>query len=267
MLVARSCRGVGRWACCVALGAIVVAPIVTGCDEPKKPDQKPTVEAPPPSATATVSADKPPTMPHVSLSTTSVSIGIDSMPLTTPMFDVSFGNMLKRYPVSQPDVVVFNIDRMVKVPLVTKIFYALTDAGAKRFEVHTKPRGTFPDQLVIDTENSVGADVRGCTYVSMVLNDLGAVFWRKQGGRAKRYTKGMAGPDFSAMHVVMHKEAATCDSSVFLFSGGDSLDWGHAFDTAGSVKAADPAYEHINKLVLLRREPVPGKPVKLGTTK
>jgi len=231
------------------------------CDEEKK-----SAEQPKPAQTAAPSAtvEEPRSMPEVTLHPKAVNIGIEELPLTAPSFDVVFQNLLKKFPVQQPDTVIFNVDRTIKTPVVTRIFYALVDAGAKQIEVRTKPRGTFPDKLIISSEKLVGDDIPGCTYVTMVLDNLGATFWRKQGGMAKRYTKGMAGPDFSAMHEVMHREAKSCNSRVLLFSASKNIDWGHAFDTAGSVKAADPPYENISIFVLLREEPVPGKPVKLS---
>lgn len=252
-------QGSFRWF--IPAAACLLA-LLAACDEEKKP--APAAPAAPPTTTQQPAAETPRTMPQVSVFLTGVSLGIDQMPFSTPSFDVSFRNMLKRYPVSEPDKVVVTIDRKVKTPVASKIFYMLIDAGAKRIEVHTKPRGTFPDTLVIGSERDISDDIPGCTYIGMVLSDLGAAFWKKQGGLAKRYTKGMAGPDFSAMHEVMHKEAKTCNSKVFLFSAAADIDWGHAFDTAGSVKAADPAYENISELVLLRNEPVPGKPVKIN---
>jgi biopolymer transport protein ExbD len=235
---------------------------VFACDE----ERKPVVEADRPAATASSTAPSEPEprrMPEVTLHSAGVNIGIDEMLLSTPSFDISFRSLLKKYPVDEPDTVIFNVDRKVKTPLATKIFYNLVDAGAKRIEIRTQPRGTFPDKLIIASEKDVGNDIPACTYVAMVLENFGATFWKKQGGTAKRYTKGMAGPDFSAMHEVMHREAKACNSKVFLFSAAPEIEWGHAFDTAGSVKAADPPYETISQFVLLRTDPVPGKPVVL----
>lgn len=233
----------------------------TACDEEKKPAD---VVKPAATPSATATAEAPRRMPEVSLHPKGVNVGIDELSLSAPSFNVSFNSLLKKYPVEQPDTVIFNVDRKVTTPVATKIFYALVDAGAKQIEVRTKPRGTFPDKLIISSEKDVDDSIPGCTYVGMVLENFGAAFWRKQGGTAKRYSKGMAGPDLSAMHEIMHKEAQSCNSKVFLFSAADEIEWGHAYDIAASVKAADPPYDSINKYVLLRDDPVPGKPVKIG---
>ncbi len=247
----------------IAVCAVTTLLLVAACDEEKKkPSKTEVAKAAAPSATATAQA--PRRMPEVTLHQKAINVGLDELPLSAPSFDVALKSLLKKYPVEMPDKVLFNVERKVKTPKVTKVFYALVEAGAKKIEVRTKPRGTFPGELIISSEKSVGDDILGCTYVGMVLDNLGATFWQKQGGTAKRYTKGMAGPDFSAMHEVMHKEARNCNSKIFLFSASDSIDWGHAYDIATSVKAADPAYEQIDQYVLLADDPVPGKPVKIA---
>jgi hypothetical protein len=238
----------------------VVGAFVAACDDEQQP-AKP--EADTPVATAsTAKPPAPPRMPEVTLHTKAVQMGMDELVLTAPSFDVSLINLLKKYPVAEPDIITFNIDRKVKTPLATKVFYALIDAGAKSIEVRTKPRGSFPDKLVITPQTKLGGDVPACTLVGTIMANLGATFWRVRGGTAKRYTKGMAGPDLSAMHEVMFKEGQTCNSTLFLFSAEDDVDWGHAFDIATSVKAHDPPYP-IDKFVLLREDPVPGKPIPI----
>ena len=239
-----------------------LAMALCGCDEEKKEAASP-ASAPASVAPAPVE-EAPKRMPEVSLYPTGVTVGFDEMRLSAPSFDQAFQSLLKKYPVDEPDKVILTIDRKVKTPLATKVFYALIDAGAKAIEVRTSPRGEFPDRLVVMSEKFVGDDIPGCTFVGMVTSNLGAAFWKKQGGLAKRYAKGMAGPDLSAMHVAMYKESKACTSKVFLFSSAPDVDWGHCFDIAGSVKAADPPYERIDRFVLLRTDPVPGKPVKLG---
>ena len=173
---------------------LVFALGVAACDEEKKAVDvvKPAASV---SAAPTTTVEAPKRMPEVTLHSSAVTVGIDEMALTTPSFDQAFSSMLKKFPVSEPDVLIFNVDRKVKTPVVTKVFYALVDAGAKSIEVRTKPRGSFPDRLVLLSEKVVGDDLPGCTYVGMVLDNLGATFWKKQGGTAKRYTKGMAGPE------------------------------------------------------------------------
>ena len=240
--------------------AVILALGLFACDEEKRETPTPASTA---SAAPTATVEAPKRMPEVTLHSAAVTVGLDELRLNMPSFDQAFQSVLKKYTVGEPDRVILTIDRKVKTPVATKVFYALVDAGAKSVEVRTSPRGTFPEKLLLLSEKSVGDEIPSCTYVGMVLSNLGAAFWRKQGGTAKKYTKGMAGPDFSAMHTVMHKESKLCNSQVFLFSAAADVDWGHCFDIAGSVASAEPPYEYISKFVLLRTDPVPGKPVKL----
>lgn len=245
----------------ILLVATVVGACVAACDDEQKPT-KPEADKPVVTASATTAAPAPKRMPEVTLHTKAVQMGMDELMLTAPSFDVTLSNLLKKHPVAEPDVVVFNVDRKVKTPLATKVFYALIDAGAKSIEVRTKPRGSFPDKLVITSQTAIGGDIPPCSFVGLIMENLGATFWRVRGGTAKRYTKGMAGPDLSAMHEVMFKEGPSCNSKLFFFSGDEEVDWGHTYDIATSVKAHDPPYE-IDKYVLLREEPVPGKPISI----
>jgi len=72
----------------------------------------------------------------------------------------------------------------------------------------------------------------------------------------------MAGPDLTAMHEVMFKDATSCNSQFFFFSADDTIEWGHAFDLGTSTTGHDPAYK-MSSFVLLREIPVAGKQVKL----
>lgn len=238
---------------------LLAATLCIGCDEEKKPSSPDAAPNPNPSPSATT-APKPRGMPEVILDGTAVHVGIDELRLSVPSFDSAFSDLLKKVPVAEPTAVVFNVERKTPMLTVNKIAYALFDAGAKSLEIRTKPRGTFPEKLVVVSQQSI-TKPPPCTIVAMVLDDLGATFWPVRGDRAKRYSKGMAGPDLSAMHQVLQKEAGNCSSTTFYFSAQDPVEWGHAFDLATSTVSHEPAYK-FDKYVLLKDIPVPGKVVK-----
>lgn len=202
-------------------------------------------------------------MPQVSIQTRSVSVGMDEIAFNVPSFDSALRDLLKKVPVSEPAVVIVNAERKVPTPRVTSVLYALVDAGAKSLEVRTPPRGGLPDKLVVHTEKDVGTEVLPCSFASMVLDDLGVTFWPVRGGLAKRYSKGMAGPDLSAMHQVLQKEESACRSRLFFISGGDAVEWGHTFDLGASHRSHQPPY-NADTIVLLRQVPVAGKKIQLG---
>ncbi len=236
------------------------------CDEPKKTAPVVTQTAAPSGAeTPTVSAPPaPPRMPEVTIDTSHVQIGFDELKLGVPSYQDLLKAMIAKVPVAQPERVVLNAARTNKLPDVTNLVYALFDSGARGIEVRTTPRGSFPGKIVITPEKAIGAKAQPCSYTGMVLKDLGVTFWHLKGGLAKRYSKGMAGPDFTMMHDSLSKEIDNCSSTVFFFSGEDTGEWGHVFDLATSVSSHEPKYR-TDTFVLLREIPVPGKPVKISS--
>lgn len=201
-------------------------------------------------------------MPEVTLDTRHVQAGLDDVQLGVPSFQTALQNMVAKYPVSKPDQVVLNIARTSKLPDATNLVYVLFDAGAKAIEVRTTPRGIFPGKLLLTSDKAVSGKAPPCTYAGMVLKDLAVTYWHIRGGLGKRYSKGMAGPDLTNMHESLQKEIDTCNSTVFLFSAEDVVEWGHAFDLATSLVAHEPHYK-ITNYVLLREIPTAGKAVKI----
>jgi len=246
----------------VLLAVSVCALLATACDDPKKPAGADKAEAAAPAQTASA-APAPANMPEVTFDKTHVQIGMDELQRGVPSYNDVLKNLIAKYPVSKPDRVVLNAARETEVEAVTTVAYALFDAGAKAIEVRTKPRGTFPGKLLMTPDKDYAKKAQPCTYAGMVLKDLGVTFWHVKGGLGKRYSKGMAGPDFTAMHTVFAKEVDSCSSTLFYFSADDGVEWGHAFDLATSMTSQEPKYK-LDTFILLRETPTAGKPVKLG---
>jgi hypothetical protein len=228
---------------------------------PAAPEAGPTK----PSATAPVSpaVPQPARLPEVTIDPSHVQIGMDELQLTVPSYPSQLKVMIGKYPVSKPEQVVVNAARTNKLPDVSTLVASLFDAGAKSIEVRTTPRGQFPGKLVLTADKAIGPKAPPCTYVGMVLKDLGLTFWHIKGGLAKRYSKGMAGPDLTMMHDSLAKEIDQCAATVFFFSAEEGVEWGHAFDLATSVVSHEPHYR-AEMYVLLREIPVPGHPVKVA---
>jgi hypothetical protein len=250
------------WTLLLSVGAAALLLSAAACDEPKKTDPPVKDAAAVSTASAKASAAPAPVrMPEVTLDQAHVQMGMDDVQLNLPSFSNMLKNMIAKYPVSQPDKVIMNVARQNKIEGVTPIVYALFDAGAKAIEIRTKARGTFAGQIVITPDTTYAKKAQPCTYAGMVLKDLAPTFWHIKGGTAKKYPKGMAGPDFTAMHEVWSKEVGSCSSTLFYFSADEGVEWGHAFDIATSVVAAK---YNIDTYVLLREIPTAGKPVKVG---
>lgn len=245
----------------MSIGAAASLLLAAACDEPKKTEPAGKDAAAPTTTASATAAPAPASMPEVTLDPSHVQMGMDDLLLNVPSFPNALKNMIAKYPVSKPDKVVMNVARQNKVQDATAIVYALFDAGAKTIEVRTKPRGTFQGQIVLTPDTAYAKKAQPCTYAGMVLKDLAPTFWHIKGGTAKKYPKGMAGPDFTAMHEVWSKEIGSCSSTIFYFSADEGVEWGHAFDIATSVVAAK---YNIDTYVLLREIPTAGKPVKIG---
>ncbi len=250
---------------CLAIGVLLHC---DGCDENKgKTAAKPnaaTTSSQRPKASAAPTTTTPPaptTMPEVTLDTAHVQLAMEDLSLTVPSFPAALKTLVDKYPVSRPDHVVLNIARNSKIADASLVVYTLFDAGAKKVEVHTNPRGTFPGKLVLTSDKAVGETVPPCTFAGTVRENFSVSFWPIKGATAKTYKKGMAGPDFTAMHEVFKKDVETCSSTVFYFSADSTVEWGHAFDLGTSLVAQNPPYK-ITNYVLLRESPVAGKPVK-----
>jgi len=250
------------WTRLLSVGAVASLLLAAACDDPKKPETGAKDAAAAPTASATASAAPAPvTMPEVTLDPSHIQMGMDDLLLNVPSFPNALKNMIAKYPVTKPDKVVMSVARRNKVQDATQIIYAFFDAGAKTIEVRTKPRGTFQGQIVLTPDTTYAKKAQPCTYAGMVLKDMAPTFWHIKGGMAKKYPKGMAGPDFTAMHEVWSKEIGSCSSTIFYFSADEGVEWGHAFDIATSVVEAK---YNIDTYVLLREIPTAGKPVKIG---
>ena len=97
----------------------------------------------------------------------------------------------------------------------------------------------------------------------MVLKDFSTASWTVRGGMAKKQRKGLAGPDLTRTGEQIEKDIAGCDATTALFSGEDAVGWEFTFNLAGTILLADKK-KKLSSLVLLREEPVAGRPVTLG---
>ena len=120
----------------------------------------------------------------------------------------------------------------------------------------------MPKEITVTPESRVSAPP-GCSVTATVLKDLSTALWPVKGAMAKRQRKGLAGPDLSHTGEELTKQIAACDSTMAFFSSDDEISWELAFNLAGTVVKADEK-KKIDTLVLLREEPVAGRPVTPG---
>ena len=127
------------------------------------------------------------------------------------------------------------------------------------------------DVIQADGGTRTASITGGCVALVDALTFEGAyaelffstALWPVKGAMAKRQRKGLAGPDLSHTGEELTKEIAACDSTMAFFSSDDEISWELAFNLAGTVVKADEK-KKIDTLVLLREEPVAGRPVTPG---
>ena len=145
---------------------------------------------------------------------------------------------------------------------VATVIAALGDAGAPQVTIKTEGRHDLPSTITV-TPDAHLASPPPCAVVAMVLKDLSTAVWPVRGGMAKKQRKGLAGPDLTRTGEQLEKDIAGCDASTGLFSGEDTVGWESTFNLAGTMLVADKK-KKLSTLVLLRDEPVAGRPVVLG---
>jgi biopolymer transport protein ExbD len=243
--------------------------LVLGCDDPPKGGPASatatSVRAPsPPGTTApttTTPAPKPTTMPNLTVDPEGPYIGGQRVNLADAAGAEKLVKIVKDLPINGKPVTLL-VDKKAKVSAVAAVVTTLGDAGAPRIIVKTDGRNDLPKQLELTPEARISAPA-ACSIVATILKDLSTAVWPYKGGTAKKQRKGLAGPDLSHTGEQLEKDLAACDSTTALFSGDDTVGWESAFNLAGMVLASDKK-KRVDTLVLLREEPVAGRPLSIG---
>jgi biopolymer transport protein ExbD len=158
--------------------------------------------------------------------------------------------------------VTLQVDKKAKVSAVAAVVAALGDAGAPKVTLKTDGRNDLPKTIDVTPESRVSSPA-ACSIVASVLKDLSTAVWPYKGGTAKKQRKGLAGPDLSHTGEQLEKDLGGCDATTAFFSGDDTVGWESAFNLAGTVLVSDKK-KRLDTMVLLREEPVAGRPVTLG---
>ena len=245
--------------CTIALAGL------PACDDPPK------TAAGTSSATATAGATtaappstappKPTSMPDLSVDPDGPYLGGQRVNLADATGPEKLTKIVKDLPINgQP--VTLQVDKKAKVSAVAAVVVALGDAGAPKITIKTDGRNDLPKTFDVVPESRLSSP-GGCSIVATVLKDLSTAVWPFKGGMARKQRKGLAGPDLSHTGEQLEKDLAACDSTTAFFSGDDSVGWESVFNLAGTVLVSDKK-KKLDTLVLLREEPVAGRPVTLG---
>jgi hypothetical protein len=161
-------------------------------------------------------------------------------------------------PLVEGEVVAVDASRDTKVPKVAAVLQALKNARAKGMLVRTAKRDSTMGQLQLSLDHPAVGD---CSAVGMVNRDGSIAAWPLGGGVAKRFARGLAGPDMTLGSEGVQKLAAGCDSSVWFLASDDSLPWALPFDLALATSGSDGGSIRAAHTVLVTTPAVPGRKV------
>ncbi len=162
-------------------------------------------------------------------------------------------------PLVEGQVVAVDASRDAKTPKVSAVLLALKKVKAKAALVRTAKRDSTMGQLQLALDYAAIAD---CSATGMINKDGSIAVWPAGGGGAKRFTKGLAGPDLTLGSEGIRKTASSCDSRIWLVAADDSIPWALPYDLAlATVGTGEAGAVRAAQTVLLTTAPVAGRKV------
>ncbi|MFO0667171.1 MAG: hypothetical protein U0174_24675 [Polyangiaceae bacterium] len=243
-----------RALCTVPVALLVLA---TGCDDKTV---KPDIAS---SAKATATAEPPPPPPkptntYLAVNEVSLSINGSPIPFAGPDAKTRMVLELTGKPNIAGDGASVEIARKSRAPDVAIVLAALKEAKATSVKVRTAKR----DGVVTDLTFGYQDGAPGCSAAAFIGKDISISVWPISGQVAKRFAKGMAGPDLTMGGDAFRKAAAACDSPIAYVAADASITWGLVFDLALAAKeGGEGGAFRAQKFGVPVEEPVPGRKV------
>lgn len=232
----------------------------TACDD--KPTNAAATATAKPTATATASAEPPPppkpTMTYLAVGDDALSV--NGTRIEFPGLDpkARMVQELAGKPKIAGEVVSVEIARQTKAPKVAIVLAALKESKATSVTVKTAKR----DGAVTDLPFGWQDGPAGCSAAAFIAKDISISVWPISGQVAKRFAKGMAGPDLTMGGDAFRKAAATCDSPIAYVAADESITWGLVFDLALAAKeGGEGGAFRAQKFGVPLEGPVPGRKV------
>jgi hypothetical protein len=202
-----------------------------GCDREPGSPTAPEVAATPVATTA-APLPEPPRAPDILVDASRISVGNNQVAAVGPGLADKIGVFLTGRPLIEGQTVNLVAMRNAKPSTVTATVSALERARATGASVHTEARdGTTTEKLAL----SFAKTVPDCAPVAWIAKDSAIDVWPAGGGKAKRITHGLAGPDITLGTEAVRKQAEGCNASELVVGSDDGLTWGLVFDLATSV--------------------------------
>ncbi|MEZ4227214.1 MAG: biopolymer transporter ExbD [Polyangiaceae bacterium] len=245
---------------CVSVAGLVA----TGCDDsppPKNPFDPPAsaTKAPPP----VTEVPKPKGPPELSIDDLGPKVGFTRVLLDKPEGREKLARELddtKEH--FDGKEATLSVVRKAKLAHVVAMVSGLEKVGVTKIIIKTETRKEYPAELTFTPQGKL-KDLAPCTVVGMVLDDRGTAVWKIAGGTASKRAKGFAGPDLTMTGETIERYAKACkNSTTFLVSAAEGIEWGLAYDLAASTKKLEGA--SFDTYALLRETPIAGRKVDLG---
>lgn len=230
----------------------------TGCDD--KPSATTASATAKPTATAAAEPPPPPKPTTTYLAVSDDALSVNGVRVEFQGLDpkVRMVQELAGKPKIAGEVVSVEIARQTKAPKVAIVLAALKDSKATAVTVRTAKR----DGVVTDVPFGYQENPPPCSAAAFIAKDISISVWPISGQVAKRFAKGMAGPDLTMGGDAFRKAASSCDSPIAYVAADESITWGLVFDLALAAKeGGEGGAFRAQKFGVPLDGPVPGRKV------
>ena len=225
-------------------------------------DDKPAKTEPSASAKPAVSAEAPPAPKPTTtyLAVNDTAITMNGSPVQFEGLDPK-GRIVQELagkPKGAGEGVTGEIARHTKAQKVAIVLAAMKEAKATGVTIKTAKR----DGVVTDVSFGYQDAPPPCSAVAFIAKDISISVWPISGQVAKRFAKGMAGPDLTMGGEAFRKASASCDSPMAYVAADESITWGLVFDLALAGKeGGEGGAFRAQKFGVPLEVPVPGRKV------
>ncbi len=220
------------------LALALVSPLAA-CDDKAKDGTSNAKEAA--SASAAVASTKPsaqapkeepaPTQTTLSLDDVALTVNGDRVLFEGPDAKGRIAAALAGKPKIAGEKVPLAVLRAAKTPKVVMVVAALKEAKASGVLVRAQKRDNAMSEIDVSWEAPLP-----CSAVASIGKDVAISVWTVGGTTAKRFAKGMAGPDLTLGSEGFRKGVNACESGIAILAADESVTWGLVFDLALATK-------------------------------
>ena len=248
----RSARRFARLAVFLSLGVLGAT---SACDDKSAPAAKDA--APPPSAAPSAApVEEAPTSTVLSMDDKALTVNGTKVLFEGPDVRGRLSGAVVGKPKVAGETVSLAVVRTAKAAKVALVVAALKEAKASSVVVKAQKRDNAMSEILVGWDAAPP-----CAAVATIGKDVSISVWTVGGTVAKRFAKGMAGPDVTLGSEGLRKVAGACESPIAFLAGDESVSFGLLFDLALATKDTEDKRIAALKFGLPVDSPVPGRKV------